>query len=45
MRTWGIVTAAAVVVAVAAGCGEPAAVEPLATDGPNQVVLRVPGMT
>ena len=30
---------------VLAGCGEPTPVEPLATDGPNQVVLRVPGMT
>jgi hypothetical protein len=45
MRTWGIVTAATMVVAVAAGCGESAPVVPLATDGPNQVVLRVPGMT
>ena len=43
MRNFGLLAAGAAV--VLAGCGTPAPVEPLVTDGPNQVVLRVPGMT
>ena len=45
MRNWGIAAVGTAVIAVVAGCGEPAPIVPLATDGPNQVVLRVPGMT
>jgi len=47
MRTWGIAGVAAVA-ALVAGCDGPAeskgSVEPMPTDGPNQVVIRVPGM-
>jgi len=43
MRAWVIPVAA--VAALAAGCGSPAPDVPLATDGPNQVVLKVPSMT
>jgi hypothetical protein len=44
MRTWGV-AAAGVVVALAAGCADTTPDVPLATDGPNQVVIKVPGMT
>lgn len=46
MRYWGI-TPAVAVVALVAGCGDTGStsIEPLPTDGPNQVVLSVPGMT
>jgi hypothetical protein len=38
--------AAAAAVALLAGCmGEPKPDVPMATDGPNQVVIKVPGMT
>jgi hypothetical protein len=38
--------AAAVAVAILAGCaGQPKPDIPMPTDGPNQVVLKVPGMT
>jgi hypothetical protein len=47
MHTWH---SPAVVVAVAiglalSGCRPPGPSEPLTTDGPNQVILFVPGMT
>ncbi len=44
MRTWRV---AAVVVLVATGCEPPprGSDEPMPTDGPNQVVLKVPAMT
>ena len=48
MRMWYVphAVAAAVVAAALTGCGEsPQANEPMPTDGPNQVVLKVPGMT
>ncbi len=46
MRTWGV-AAAGVVAALVAGCGggEAVSTEPLPTDGPNQVVIKVPTMT
>lgn len=49
MRMWGVVGLAAVV-ALAGGCGGPpakpagVASAPMSTDGPNQVVVGVPGM-
>jgi hypothetical protein len=48
MRAWRVsqVGAAAVVAGlVIAGCQPPPPVEPMPTDGPNQVVIAVPGMT
>ena len=49
MRTWRVSgVAAAVAVGLAlAGCEPPPrdSDEPLATNGPNQVVVKVPGMT
>jgi hypothetical protein len=36
---------ATVVAGLAVGCGSPALDVPMATDGPNQVVLKVPNMT
>lgn len=47
MRTWRFPVAAVVAGLVAVGC-EPAprgSSEPMPTDGPNQVVLKVPDMT
>ncbi|MFO0852526.1 MAG: hypothetical protein U0871_28795 [Gemmataceae bacterium] len=42
--TWGV--AAVAVAGLVAGCGGGAVdTVPLPTDGPNQVVLSVPGMT
>jgi|GEM_PF-4365099 hypothetical protein len=43
MRTWCV--PAIVVVAVLTGCGKREPVAPMATEGPNQVVLHVPDMT
>lgn len=44
MQTWRV---AAVVALVMAGCEPPprGSDEPMPTDGPNQVVLKVPAMT
>lgn len=44
MREWGL-AAAAVAVVVVVGCGPAGSDEPLPTDGPNQVVIKVPTMT
>ncbi len=41
----GIGVGLALVGVFLAGCAGPPADEPLPTDGPNQVVLKVPGMT
>ncbi len=41
----GIGVGLALVGLVFAGCAGPSTDEPLPTDGPNQVVLKVPGMT
>ena len=41
--TWGVTAAA--VAGLVAGCGGAVDTVPLPTDGPNQVVLSVPGMT
>lgn len=35
----------AVVIAVVTGCSGDSNAPPMATDGPNQVVLKVPGMS
>ncbi len=48
MRTWCVphLTATAVVGLVLAGCApQRGSNEPMPTDGPNQVVIKVPGMT
>jgi hypothetical protein len=49
MRTWCVphFTAAVVVGLVLTGCEPPqrGSDEPMPTDGPNQVVIKVPGMT
>lgn len=42
MRAWIIPVAA---VAGVVGCGSPVPDVPMTTDGPNQVVLKVPAMT
>jgi uncharacterized protein YceK len=45
MRTWRIPAAGvAVAILVLSGCG-PIGSDPMPTDGPNQVVYSVPGMT
>jgi len=45
MRTWQLpAVGVAVAALVLAGC-EPIDHSPMPTDGPNQVVYRVPGMT
>ena len=44
MRAWGAWGAGAVV-ALIAGCADTTPDVALATDGPNQVVVKVPGMT
>jgi hypothetical protein len=44
MRAWGGVTTVAVA-GLLVGCGRAVDTTPLPTDGPNQVVLSVPGMT
>jgi hypothetical protein len=43
MRTWCV--PAAVAVAVLVGCAKREPAPPMATEGPNQVVLHVPDMT
>jgi hypothetical protein len=46
MRYWQVPGVGAAVVAFAlAGCGGVADSTPMPTDGPNQVVYSVPGMT
>jgi hypothetical protein len=46
MKLWQVPAVGAAVVALAlAGCGAVADKEPMPTDGPNQVVYSVPGMT
>ncbi len=45
MRTWGISAAGLAVAALVVGCADPTPDVALATDGPNQVVVKVPGMT
>jgi hypothetical protein len=46
MRTWQVpAVGAAVVVLALAGCGRVADKTPMPSDGPNQVVYSVPGMT
>ena len=49
MRTWRVphLTAAVVFGLVLTGCGpvQRGSDEPMPTDGPNQVVIKVPGMT
>ena len=44
MRAWGVPLVEAVA-AIAGGCADSSSTDILATDGPNQVVLKVPGMT
>jgi hypothetical protein len=48
MRTWCVpLLTAAVFGLTLTGCGSPqrGSDEPMPTDGPNQVVIKVPGMT
>ena len=47
MRMWRFPVVAVVAGLVAAGCGpvQRGSSEPMPTDGPNQVVLKVPDMT
>lgn len=46
MRTWQLpATGVAVAALVLAGCGPIEPPTPMPTDGPNQVVYSVPGMT
>ena len=45
MRTLAGVLVGAAVLAVGAGCGSGGSDTALATDGPNQVILKVPSMT
>lgn len=45
MRTLSGVLVGVAVLAAGVGCGSGGSDTALATDGPNQVVLKVPGMT
>jgi hypothetical protein len=45
MRTWAGALVGAAALTVAVGCGSGTPETALATDGPNQVVLKVPTMT
>jgi hypothetical protein len=45
MRIWQVPVFGAAVVALALGCSKVADKNPIASDGPNQVVYSVPGMT
>ena len=48
MQTWHtrhIAATAVVGLVLLAGCGPRGSDEPMLTDGPNQVVLKVPGMS
>ena len=45
MRTWGVSVAGLALAALVAGCADSASDVALATDGPNQVVVKVPSMT
>jgi hypothetical protein len=45
MRAGWMPVAAGLLAGFIAGCGERGSNTPMTTDGPNQVVIKVPGMT
>ncbi|MEO2090559.1 MAG: hypothetical protein ABGY75_13825 [Gemmataceae bacterium] len=45
MRSWQLPAVGAAVAVLMAGCGGVVDRSPMPTDGPNQVVYSVPGMT
>jgi hypothetical protein len=45
MRVGWMTLTAGLVAGFVVGCGERGSNTPMSTDGPNQVVIKVPGMT